>query len=339
MKMHAEVSHFCTLIGANPLLVQGAGGNVSWKEGDTLWVKASGKWLAEADQTDIFVPVDLKHMGKALAASNFDIKPIALTSNGLRPSIETVLHALMPQRIVVHLHAIDALAHLVRSDAKETMVAKMEPTFSGEWVMVDYAKPGVALAQAVATALSKCPGACIVLMQNHGVVLGADDMNGIQALLQRFSSLFRTLSEVTDELADVPSVQPKGLTGYDLVSDRVIQSLALMPSRFSLMNSGWALYPDHVVFLGAKPKIFASFEDWASEGAMISDVAEDLIFVEGVGVYARESFSMAKFVQLKCYADVLSRLPHDVELTCLSSDAVDDLLNWDAEKHRVSLIK
>ena len=40
----------------NPLLVQGAGGNVSWKEEDTLWVKASGTWLSDASAEDIFLP-------------------------------------------------------------------------------------------------------------------------------------------------------------------------------------------------------------------------------------------------------------------------------------------
>ena len=35
-------------IGADPLLIQGPGGNTSFKSGDELWVKASGAWLAEA---------------------------------------------------------------------------------------------------------------------------------------------------------------------------------------------------------------------------------------------------------------------------------------------------
>lgn len=33
-------------VGADPDLVQGAGGNTSIKEGGTLWIKASGLWLA-----------------------------------------------------------------------------------------------------------------------------------------------------------------------------------------------------------------------------------------------------------------------------------------------------
>ena len=57
-----QVKAFCAWIGKDPLLVQGAGGNVSWKDGDTLWVKASGTWLADATEKDIFVPVDLPYL-------------------------------------------------------------------------------------------------------------------------------------------------------------------------------------------------------------------------------------------------------------------------------------
>ena len=57
--MKKLISNFCQRIGADPLLVQGAGGNVSWKEGDDLWVKASGTWLADAVSQDIFIPVSL----------------------------------------------------------------------------------------------------------------------------------------------------------------------------------------------------------------------------------------------------------------------------------------
>ena len=44
-------------IGADPLLVQGAGGNTSVKEGGVLWIKASGKWLSGAARGHMFVPV------------------------------------------------------------------------------------------------------------------------------------------------------------------------------------------------------------------------------------------------------------------------------------------
>ena len=73
--LKASVIEYCSTIGADPLLVQGAGGNVSWKEEDTLWVKASGTWLAEAAGKDIFVPVDLPHLRAAIASGDFSVTP------------------------------------------------------------------------------------------------------------------------------------------------------------------------------------------------------------------------------------------------------------------------
>jgi rhamnose utilization protein RhaD (predicted bifunctional aldolase and dehydrogenase) len=49
----ASISAYCAEIGRDPLLVQGAGGNVSWKANDTLWIKASGTWLADAMVKDM----------------------------------------------------------------------------------------------------------------------------------------------------------------------------------------------------------------------------------------------------------------------------------------------
>ena len=65
--MRHDVRNYCARIGQEPLLVQGAGGNVSWKDGGTLWIKASGAWLADAEKDDIFVPADLDTLRVALA--------------------------------------------------------------------------------------------------------------------------------------------------------------------------------------------------------------------------------------------------------------------------------
>jgi len=36
-----QVLQFCSRIGSDSTLVQGAGGNISWKDGNILWIKAS----------------------------------------------------------------------------------------------------------------------------------------------------------------------------------------------------------------------------------------------------------------------------------------------------------
>jgi len=138
--LKASVIKYCSAIGADPLLVQGAGGNVSWKDGDTLWVKASGAWLAEADKKDIFVPVDLKHLRVAIESGDFSVIPKLCGESTLRPSIETLLHALMPHRIVVHLHTIEILAHLVRDNCQTALLSLLDSSI--HWTVVDYKSLG-----------------------------------------------------------------------------------------------------------------------------------------------------------------------------------------------------
>ena len=59
---NAEVSsllELTTRIGANPLLTQASTGNTSIKLDGVLWIKASGKWMADAMQEDILIPLEL----------------------------------------------------------------------------------------------------------------------------------------------------------------------------------------------------------------------------------------------------------------------------------------
>jgi rhamnose utilization protein RhaD (predicted bifunctional aldolase and dehydrogenase) len=53
-------------IGRDPLLIQGNNGNTSIKLNGTLWIKASGKSLAQAKHEEILVPVDLDAARKAV---------------------------------------------------------------------------------------------------------------------------------------------------------------------------------------------------------------------------------------------------------------------------------
>ncbi|MFM8842880.1 MAG: hypothetical protein ACKOFJ_01455, partial [Actinomycetota bacterium] len=62
-------------IGVSKDLVQGPGGNTSWKKNDVMWVKASGTRLSNAKEIEIFCKVNVS---TPMVTSNTD---------GLRPSI------------------------------------------------------------------------------------------------------------------------------------------------------------------------------------------------------------------------------------------------------------
>ena len=330
----AQVIEFCAQVGADSLLVQGPGGNVSWKEDGVLLIKASGKWLADAKSSEIFVPVGLPPLQNALAKSDFTIVPTAMRDSQLRPSIETLLHVLMPHKIVVHLHPVEMLSHLVRSNQKEAI-----PRYIGQevnWIYVDYAKPGAELAEAVSHQLVNATATEVIFLGNHGVLIGGEDIKQISLTLNRLTSAFKIDTAPYSALhAAQSSKVPPAMTNYQICADLQLNQLALDERLAKRLRTSWALYPDHVVFLGAEPVILdASAQPGDLE--QISLTKPPFIFAIGQGVYESSEVTLAQRSQLRCYYDVVIRQSTDDPLTTLSQKQVFELVSWESEKHRVS---
>ena len=336
MRMKTSITNYCAAIGADPLLVQGAGGNVSWKSGDTLWVKASGTCLADAQRNDIFVPVDLPHLTSALSSGDFSVIPRLRGQSPLRPSIETLLHALMPHQVVVHLHAVEILAWLVRNNYERDIGAALGSRL--RWTSTGYHKPGAALAQAVNTALDNVPGAGAVLLQNHGVVIGGADVDEIRHQLRTITDLLTVRPRPP---VSAPQYEPLSIADYESykpVADPFIHQLAMDTTLFNRLSSSWALCPDHVVFLGARPACYSSMDGFRSEIAD-SCFRPALIFIRDVGVFTQANFNAGQMAQLRCYYDVLARQPEGAEVNVLNNDQIAELLDWDAERYRIKLMQ
>jgi rhamnose utilization protein RhaD (predicted bifunctional aldolase and dehydrogenase) len=117
-----------------------------------------------------------------------------------------------------------------------------------------------------------------------------------------------------------------------------MQVLALNPGFFNRLVSDWALYPDHVVFLGAEAQIYSDWSEF-NEKKQFMDQQPELLFVQDSGVYILPSFNKTKQDQLRCYYDILCLLPPDTKLQVLNDEDISELLNWDAEQYRMSLAK
>ncbi|MGK5008324.1 class II aldolase/adducin family protein [Janthinobacterium sp. MDB2-8] len=334
--LRTSMISYCALIGDNGMLVQGAGGNVSWKEDDTLWIKASGTWLAHAAEKDIFVPVDLPMLRHAVEQGNFSVTPVVTTASPLRPSIETLLHALMPQRVVVHVHAIEVLARLVRRNWQDDFAMLLGTTV--QWAAVPYKKPGAELAEAVSFALSATPGANVVFLESHGVVIGGDNIAEVDATIVALTTALQTRPKqnVTHESV-LPIILDDG-TIYQPLTDPELHALATDVELFARVSTEWALYPDHVVFLGAVARTYPDVATLKAKLSGISDMPE-LVFIEGVGGFTKNDFSIAKQAQLRCYYDVLVRQPSGTSASRLDNAKIAELLNWDAEQYRMTLSK
>ena len=335
--MRNQVEHFCKKIGQDPLLVQGAGGNVSWKEGELLWVKASGTWLANAMSQDIFVPVSMNEILSEVKKNNFLFSPESSNLNSLKPSIETILHALMPQKFIVHVHAVEILSVLIRDNSKEEIRSILGDNFN--YIFLEYVKPGPDLAQAMHSELLQNPNAQIVFLANHGVVIGADSIQEIDELIHEVSEQMTypkndlLTTKLKNKKYDDSLMNSKK---YRIAEDNEYNALALNPVLFNHLASDWALCPDHVVFLGHEAKILNK-NIFFNEIGDSPENSPPFIFSMNQGVYESFDISIGQKAQLECYFQILRRQGALQKLSSLSPEQVSELLNWDAEKYRQSL--
>lgn len=333
--MRVHVEEFCNKIGRDPLLVQGAGGNVSWKEGSTLWIKASGKWLANSMEEDIFVSTDLEKILSAVNEDNYSFSPMSIAPSSLRPSIETTLHALMPQRFVVHVHAVEILSILIREDSEDQINSFLGNDFN--YIFLDYFKPGADLARALHQELIEHLESKIVFLANHGVVIGSDDLNQVYELLSKISEIVKTKPSAPDwNFQKSEHDAAMNSMGYKIVKKNKYNALVHSIAFLERIENDWAICPDHVVFLGHEAKIL-------DQNIHIKDIGSSLentppfIFCKGSGIYESLNVTSGQRAQLDCYYELLIRQSQNQKLSSLQSSQIYELLNWDAEKYRQTI--
>ena len=162
-------------IGSDILKTQGAGGNTSFKRDGVMWVKASGTWLAHAGERDIMVPVEVAPLVAALRARDpsaekaTDFVVAALNASGLRPSIETSFHAVLPQAVVAHYHCVNAIALSVLAGRERLLAARMAALPDLTWAAIPYRRPGTPLAHEIDRVAARRPD--VLILFNHGIVV------------------------------------------------------------------------------------------------------------------------------------------------------------------------
>jgi rhamnose utilization protein RhaD (predicted bifunctional aldolase and dehydrogenase) len=327
-------------IGTDVRLVQGPGGNTSLKAGDVLWVKASGTWLADAEEKSIFVPVDLPGARRALAEGSEKMPVISgPASNGappLRASIETSLHALLPHAIVLHVHAVNAIAWAARTDAADDMAQRLAGL---SWARLPYHRPGLVLSRAVAELIAK-KAPDVLILGNHGLVVAGADCDAAETLMREVERRLELPMRPAPapDLARLRTLCADG--SYRPAAEPDCHHLATDTHNVRMATTG-SLYPDHVVFLGpALPALPAgrSLAELERDHAATGSSPPVALLVPGAGAIVRADIGPAAEAMLHCLALVVARIPPDARLSYLPPEEEQALLNWDAERYRKQLM-
>jgi len=324
-------------IGRDPALVQGPGGNTSIKEDGIMRIKASGTWLAQAREKPIMVPVRLDPLMRAIAAD----EPSTETSQAfvvaaenplqLRPSIETTMHAVLPQKVVVHVHCVETIAWAAREDARHVLAARLA---GFDWAFVPYARPGRPLTRAILANLT--PGIDVLVLGNHGLVVAADTVAEAEALLAAASERLRLPARPVCGAQTIALATAAEGSCYRPAVDPAVHALACDPLSFLIATAG-SYYPDHVIFLGPGAVALAEGRPADAMAALAGRPNLPMLLVEGAGVLLHADATAGAQAMARCLADVTARISANVRLRRLSAVEEDTLTGWDAEKYRQAL--
>ncbi len=319
--------------GSDPDFVLIGGGNTSVKINDSLFIKASGISLANIDRNG-FVEL-LREKVRSILNESYSKDPIEREEQvkekllesrkdkkaSLRPSVETMLHESICYKFIVHTHPCLINGLTCGNDGKTIA----EELFGDSALWINYTDPGYTLAKRVQSALIKYRAEHkgldpkIILIQNHGVFVSADDPEEIKSItddivekINKYVSakqtepIFKTDESITSGISfkdlspairGIISASDPGIK-YPIVvynDSDIVMEFVRSRSSAELVKRG-ALTPDQIVYC----KRMAL---WVNLKEDLQDTMDELrssvrkfikqynyypriIFVQGIGMFA-----------------------------------------------------
>jgi len=286
------------LLGQDTSLVLHGGGNTSVKitetnlvgsKEDILYVKGSG-WDLVSIEKDGFSPVRMAHMLnlsklKSLSDPHMvnELKTQLTNATSPTPSVETILHAILPFKYVDHTHA-DAVVTISNTSNGEKRIREI---YGNRVVIVPYVMPGFDLAKEVGRILSemtldKTEG---MVLLNHGIFsFGNTARESYERMIDLVNAAEQYLisQNAWDNEKLLTDVKPKKIR-HDV--SRLRKKISLVvgnPVLFNLTNSqsGFSfskredvekistrgpLTPDHVIRTKRIPMIGRNVEKYVKE--------------------------------------------------------------------------
>ncbi len=284
------------LLGRDKSLVMHGGGNTSVKirqpnifgrEEDVLYVKGSG-WDLETIEAAGFAPVKLAPLLELATLPTLsdtqmanELRVAMTDASAPSPSVEAILHAILPHKYVDHTHA-DAVISVTNSPNGR---ARIEEIYGDSVVIIPYVMPGFKLARLVAELFPPNAGANTIgmILLNHGVFsFGATAQESYERmidLVNRAEDYLKKQNAWQIELS-YPSAPSRPIARELAALRQELSALAGAPMILSahtdaqvidflhhenlLDLTGGPLTPDHVLFTKRIPLIGRDMQAYAA---------------------------------------------------------------------------
>ena len=319
------------LLGRDRSLVLHGGGNTSVKSevtnifGDAeqvLYVKGSG-WDLETIEAAGFSPCRMSQLLRLAGLETLtdaqmavELKRSLTDLNAPMPSVEAILHAIIPARFVDHTHA-DAILTMTNSPDGEKRVREL---FGEQLVYIPYVMPGFKLARLCATLFPRHAGPDTIgmLLLNHGLfTFGDTAKSAYERMIQLVTRAESYLAEHQAwdvPLGPMPDSAPTAFARSDIAAlRRQVSDIAGVPMTLAVHDDDEArrftcradlpelsqqgpATPDHVIRTKRIPLIGRDVDRYArayrayfaangERGLTMLDPAPRVIFDPGLGVY------------------------------------------------------
>ncbi len=267
------------LLGQEENLVLHGGGNTSVKteiinlfgeQEQVLYVKGSGWDLATIEKAG-FAAVKLKVLQKMAALESLSDSDMVNTQrtamldpNAPNPSVEAILHAIIPYKYVDHTHA-DAVVTITNTpDGKELI----QTIYGNKVLIIPYIMPGFVLAKKVYEITQNLDWSKLdaMILMNHGVFTFSDDAQ------ESYTKMIDLVSQAENYLADYQAKIVKNTKKPELLElAKIRKKIASIQGKaviakwdsvnFSNLSAKYApLTPDHVIRTKRTPVILNNSE-------------------------------------------------------------------------------
>jgi len=366
--------------GSNPDFVVAGGGNTSWKTAGELYIKGSGFALETITEAG-FVRMDRKKLASIWTASypsgtsereNAVLSALMASRHdgeaAKRPSVETLLHDVLPYAFVVHTHP--ALVNGLTCSARGEQLAR--EYFGDEMLWIPSTNPGYILSKIVkdayaAHAARTGTNPSFILLQNHGIFVAADTVAGIDKIYDRVMTALASrvvrkadFSPVAD--AAVRAKQAESMSATVLLAklaasqsspgtasvpaaihfgiDTEITRLVSTSAAFSAVAAPFS--PDHIVYAGSDFVFAESVPDLEKAYAAFTAKFKrepKLAAVKGLGVFGIGAGGNEKSARLavELFRDA-AKIAAYVESfggpRYMSADQIEFINTWEVEQYR-----